>query len=188
VLARLRIFATDALRSPESAGAAGQGLRYAVVGCVVAFVYLATTTLAAELLGLAFELALALGFATATAVHFTLQRTFVWVHHGEFAVGALRQLGRYMLLIACQYGLTVVSTSTLPGAIGVPVIAVYYATVLTLSTVNFIVFRSHVFHPTVAGAREGSHASGGEIELMTGAREGRHSAGVVDAGSCSTPS
>ena len=66
--ARARTATTDArelarrLRSPES-GLIGQGLRFILSGGTVALVYLATTTILAELVGLRFQIALAIGFS-----------------------------------------------------------------------------------------------------------------------------
>ena len=134
------------LRSPES-GAIGEGIRFAMAGGTVALIYLTTTTVLAEVVDVPFQVALAIGTATALIAHFTLQRLFVWVHHEEFALGLHAQAGRYLLVAAIQYGLTAASTSLLPGALGVPVTAVYLVTALTLATINFLVFRGGIFHP-----------------------------------------
>jgi putative flippase GtrA len=134
------------LRSPNS-GTVGQGLRFVIAGGTVAVWYLATTTVLADVFGVAFELALAIGFVTGLLVHFTLQRFFVWVHHSEFALGLGAQVGRYLVVAAAQYGLTAASTGLLPGALGVPVTPVYFATVIVIACANFLVFRGGVFHP-----------------------------------------
>jgi putative flippase GtrA len=133
------------LRSPDS-GTIGQGVRFALVGCVVGFVYLTTTTVLADVFAVPFQLALVIGFATAGCVHFTLQRLFVWVHHAEFALGFSRQIGRYLLVVGAQYAVTAISTSLLPGIMGMPVTFVYLATVLALGGINFLLFRNGVFH------------------------------------------
>lgn len=135
------------LRLPDS-GTIGQGVRFALAGGVVALVYLATTTVLADVFGVTFQLALIIGFMVAVGVHFTLQRLFVWVHHTQFALGARVQVGRYSLVAAFQYAVTATSTSLLPGALGVPVMPVYFATALALATINFLVFRDRVFHAT----------------------------------------
>jgi putative flippase GtrA len=151
------------LRSPES-GSVGQGLRYAVAGSVVAVWYLATTTVLAELFGMAFQLALAIGFATAVLVHFTLQRFFVWVHPSEFALGIGAQVGRYLAVAAVQYVITAAATSALPSALGLPVTPVYLATALLLAAVNFLIFRGGVFHH---GAEDAPNARGEEGSQAT---------------------
>jgi putative flippase GtrA len=133
------------LGSPDS-GSVGQGLRYAIAGTIVAVWYLGTTTILADLVGLAFQLALVIGFLSAMLVHFTLQRLFVWVHHSEFALGLRAQVGRYLLVAGFQYGVTAAATSVLPHALGVPVTPVYLATAIALAATNFLIFRGGVFH------------------------------------------
>src|SRR5271165_1191035 len=119
------------LRSPES-GLLGQGVRYALAGGTVALVYLLTTIVLAEVVGLPFQVALAIGFGVGILVHFTLQRLFVWTHHEEFALPLHHQVGRYLIVAGVQYGVTAASTSLLPAALGVSTEIVYLATVLVL--------------------------------------------------------
>src|ERR1039458_4815150 len=102
-----------ALRAPES-GLLGQGVRFALSGGAVTLVYLGTTTVLADVAGLPFQAALAIGFSVAIAVHFTLQRLFVWTHHEEFALPLHQQAGRYLAVAAVQYGVTAASTALLP--------------------------------------------------------------------------
>ena len=80
------------IRSPDS-GLVGQGVRYALVGCFVAFIYVATTTVLADVFAVPFQLALGIGFVTGVCVHFTLQRLFVWVNNAQFALGVHEQIG-----------------------------------------------------------------------------------------------
>jgi putative flippase GtrA len=133
------------LRAPES-GLIGQGIRFALAGGTVALVYLVVTTVLAEVVGLPFQAALAIGFGVAIVVHFTLQRFFVWIHHEEFALPLRHQVGRYLLVAGAQYGITVVSTSFLPALLGVSTEVVYLATVGLLLGVNFLVYRYGIFH------------------------------------------
>jgi putative flippase GtrA len=133
------------LRTPES-GLLGQVVRFVVNGCMTAFVYLLSTTLLALVVGLPFEIALAIGFSLAVAVNFTLHRGFVWVHDEEFALPFHHQFGRYLLLACTQYGLTALSVALLPSALGLPTEVVYLATALLLTPVNFVVFRLGIFH------------------------------------------
>ena len=124
----------------------GQGTRYALAGCVVALVYLLTTTALATLARLPFELALAIGFCAGLSVHFTLQRQFVWAGRGDFALPLRDQTIRYLAAAGTQYGLTAGGTALLPSALGLPVEAVYVAIVAVLISTNFLVFRNIVFH------------------------------------------
>ena len=83
------------LRSGDS-GIIGEGARFLFAGGIVVVVYVATTLLLSSVAGLHFQIALALGFAMALLVQFTLYRGFVWGHHEEFALRAHRQVGRYL--------------------------------------------------------------------------------------------
>ncbi len=134
-----------------SSGVFGQGVRYALAGGLVTAVYLSTTTVLSDVVGLPFQIALALGFCVAVSVHFTLQRLFVWVNQEEFALPFRHQVGRYLLVAGGQYGVTVASTSVLPAALGLPTEVVYLATAGVLVSVNFLIFRNRVFHSTTRG-------------------------------------
>jgi putative flippase GtrA len=134
------------IRSPEW-GLAGQGVRFAISGSVVAAVYVTLTTVLHGALAAPFQIALLVGFVASVALHFTLQRLFVWRHYEGFALAAHRQVLRYLIVCVSQYGLTALSTSRLPGLLGVPVEAVYLMTVLTVASINFLVFRGRIFHP-----------------------------------------
>jgi putative flippase GtrA len=149
-------------RRMQRSGIVGQGVRFAMSGGVVALVYLVTTTLLAEAVGLPFQAALAIGFSVAIAMHFTLQRVFVWVHHEEFALPLRQQVGRYLIAAVLQYGLTAASTAFLPSLLGVPTETVYLVTVAVLGTTNFLVFRFAIFHaepaPAIASPADVAHA------------------------------
>jgi putative flippase GtrA len=137
-----------------------QGFRFLLTGGIVALVYVTTTTVLSQVAGLSFEVSLAIGFAVAIATHFSLQRMFVWRHSAAFALRFHHQLGRYLALAAIQYGLTAAITATLPRALGVSPELVYLPTVAILSAMNFVVFRSRIFHPeldrgALAGGRVG---------------------------------
>jgi len=133
------------LKTPES-GLLGQGVRFALSGGTVALVYLGTTTVLAEVAGMPFQAALAIGFSLGLVVHFTLQRLFVWTHHEEFALPLSHQIGRYLIAAALQYGVTAASTGLLPSVLGIPAEIVYLATVAVVLSSNFLVFRHGIFH------------------------------------------
>jgi putative flippase GtrA len=138
------------LRSPKS-GLLGQGVRFAVAGGSVALVYLTITIVLADAVGLPFQAALIIGFVVATIVHFTLQRMFVWIQHEEFALPMHHQAARYLAAASVQYGVTAASTSLLPRLLGVPTDIVYFATVATVISVNFLLFRHAIFHGKPSG-------------------------------------
>jgi putative flippase GtrA len=134
-----------ALLAPGS-GLLGQGTRYALAGVVVATVYLLTTTFLAIVVGMPFREALAIGFTLQLIVHFTLQRTFVWVHDEQFALPFRHQARRYLTVAGAQLGITAASTSLLPSVLGLSTEVVYLITVTLIASTNFVLFRNMVFH------------------------------------------
>jgi putative flippase GtrA len=133
------------IRSPKW-GLAGQGVRFVIAGGGVAVVYLSLTTVLHDVFSLPFQLALVLGFTVGVAVHFTLQRVFVWRHHGEFVLPIYHQAFRYLGVCSLQYGLTALSTAQLPTLLSLPLELVYVVTVFVLAGLNFVLFRGRVFH------------------------------------------
>jgi putative flippase GtrA len=134
------------IRSPRW-GVAGQLIRFGLSGSLVAVVYVSVTTVLHDAFGVRFQIALAIGFLMGLGLHFTLQRVFVWRHDEQFALAAHRQAVRYLGLCVSQYGVTALATSQLPGLLGLPVEAVYLATMLLIAAFNFLFFRGRVFHP-----------------------------------------
>jgi putative flippase GtrA len=133
------------LRSPNS-GLIGQIVRFLFAGGIVAVVYACVTLALADIVGLHFQVALAIGFAVALLVQFNLYRVFVWVHHEEFALPMHHQAGRYLLAAAIGYGTTAICTSFLPSVLGISTEIVYLTMVVALPIVNFTVFRYVIFH------------------------------------------
>lgn len=143
------------IRSPKW-GLAGQGFRFVLSGVVVASVYVSVTTVLHDVFSLPFQLALVIGFVVGVCLHFTLQRLFVWRHQERFALAVHHQMARYLCVCGSQYGITALSTSQLPGAVGLPVEVVYLATILSIAGLNFVVFRGRVFHPDPGSEEEPS--------------------------------
>lgn len=134
-------------RRPPGLGIIGQVVRFGLSGAIVAAVYVVSTLLLAHVAELPFQLALGLGFALALATHFALQRLFVWVNDAGFALSLDRQAGRYLAIALTQYALTAAATALLPDAVGASTDVVYLAVTACLSVSNFLLMRSHVFHP-----------------------------------------
>jgi len=136
-----------------------QGVRFVICGVIVSVVYISVTTIFAEVSHLRFQIALVIGWCSAVAVHFTLQRTFVWAHRG-FALRFRHQLARYALVAGSQLGVTATTTTFLPSVLDLPAEVVYLGTAFSLTAINFLVFRNGVFHPQSAGAGAGAGAGG----------------------------
>lgn len=130
----------------KSSGLVGQGARYAMAGAVVTVFYMLITTFFALVVGLPFQVALAIGFCFALTMHFTFQRVFVWADREQFALSFHHQAGRYLMASGVQYGLTVACTSLLPPLLGMSPEAVYIAAVPLLALCNFLMLRYAVFH------------------------------------------
>jgi len=144
------------LRSPDS-GLLGLSVRFALAGGLGTVIYVLTTTLAADALGLPFQAAQAMGFYTALCVNFVSQRWFLWVKGERYILPIHRQAGRYLLMAWIQYGVTAVATLLLPSALGIPTEVVYLAMIVLISTINFLTLRHGIFHaapasPEPAGA------------------------------------
>ena len=123
-------------------------MRFGLTGGLVTIVYLAVTTILSQLVGLPFQLALAIGFVSAILLHFSLQRLFVWTHYEGFALPLRHQVGRYLLMAGAQYGATAASTAILPGALGIDTEIVYLATMAVATTSGFLIMRFIIFHAT----------------------------------------
>jgi putative flippase GtrA len=153
-----RAFLRD-IRSPEW-GLVGQGIRFALSGVTVAVVYVTVTTVLHVALTVPFQIALLIGFSVSVALHFTLQRVFVWRHHEKFTLAVHDQAARYLGVCAVQYGITALSTSQLPNAVGLPVEVVYLMTMFAAASLNFVVFRGRIFHH---GSRHKREALGVDV-------------------------
>jgi putative flippase GtrA len=133
------------LRSPNS-GLLGQVVRFGLTGGLVTLLYLTVTTVLSQVVGLPFEVALAIGFVSAILLHFTLQRLFVWIHEDGFALPFRHQVGRYLLMAGAQYGCTAAATAILPSALGLPTEVVYLLTMVVVTTTGFLLMRFVIFH------------------------------------------
>jgi hypothetical protein len=123
----------------------GRAARFVIAGGAMSIFYLGLTSIL-TVIGLAFQAALVVSFVSAVALHFTLQRLFVWSQHGKYALPWHRQLKRYLPLVSVQYVTTAGATAILPTWIGLPVLAVYIGITVAYSLFNFLFFRTRIFH------------------------------------------
>jgi putative flippase GtrA len=124
--------------------------RFALSGAAVAAVHLAIVTVL-TLAGLPIQIALVIGYVAAISLHFTLNRRFVFAtdagyHHRLSAQGA-----RYLVVAVSSYAITAACLATLPGALGVPELAVFFAVTAVLAVVSFVTLRAWVFRPAAGG-------------------------------------
>jgi putative flippase GtrA len=123
----------------------GHAARFVVAGGAMSIFYLALTALLA-IIGVPFQAALLVSFLSAVALHFTLQRVFVWSRRGKYALPLRQQLQRYLPLVTVQYLTTAAATAALPKWLGLPVLPVYIGIALFYSLFSFLFFRARVFH------------------------------------------
>ena len=126
----------------------GRAARFVIAGGAMSIFYLGLTSIL-TVIGIAFQAALIVSFLGAVALHFTLQRLFVWSQHGKYALPMLEQLKRYLPLVSVQYVTTAGATAILPTWTGVPVLVVYVGITLAYSLFNFLFFRARIFHAAI---------------------------------------
>ena len=123
----------------------GRAVRFVIAGGAMAVFYMGLTSLLV-LVGMPFQAALILSFVANIALHFTLQRLFVWTQRRDYALALHQQLQRYLPLVVFQYVLTAGVTATVPGWLGLPVLAVFIGITASYTVFNFLFFRARIFH------------------------------------------
>ncbi len=119
-------------------------VRFALTGGVVAALYVSVMTLLV-LAGMPAQVALPIAYAVAIALHFTLNRRFVFVSQHGYAHALSAQGRRYLAVAFASYALTAIALAVLPGALDAPRLLVYYVTAVTLSLGSFLLLRRWVF-------------------------------------------
>jgi putative flippase GtrA len=118
-----------------------QGGRFAAVGAFITVLYLAVTT-AARLAGAPWWLAIAIGYAIATSTHFVLHRTVVFRREEGFQLTLGQQLPRFIAVVICQYAVTTLAVTLLPG----PEYVVFFAVAACVTVASFLLLRTKLFH------------------------------------------
>lgn len=119
-------------------------VRFAISGSAVAITHLGVVTVL-TLSGTPIQLALVLGYLLALGLHFTLNRNWVFASRDGFARGLSAQGIRYLVVALTSYALTAIALAVLPGALGVPDLAVFVVVTLVLGLIGFVVMRFWVF-------------------------------------------
>ncbi len=137
---------TTTARLRTSGHAIAVALRYAAVGGTSAVIYVGLGLLLSGPGGMNIQLAIPISYACALLVHFTLQRSFVWAHHEEYALASHLQAGRYLAVAGAQYAVTAIATAVLPSVLGVSEQLVYAVTAVLAAGLSFLALRFLVFH------------------------------------------
>lgn len=121
-------------------------LRFAFTGGIVALTQMSVMTVLVALLDFPAQPALIVAYLAALAVHFTMNRNFVFSSDAGYALHLSAQGIRYLALVLCGYSLTALSLAVLPGLLGLPQLAVYFMTVACLSLFSFLILQGWIFH------------------------------------------
>ena len=87
------------------------------------------------------------GYVVATSTHFVLHRTVVFRARGGLpaaAVAAAAAVRRASW--CCQYAVTTLAMTFLPGLLGLPEILVFFAVAACVTVASFVVLRTRLFH------------------------------------------
>jgi putative flippase GtrA len=167
------------LRSLASHPVTASGIRYGIVGVIVAVVYFGIPVALSGGAGVPIQVAIPIAYLIAVTLHFNLQRHFVFRHVSEFALTRREQVGRYIMMGAVQYPTTALATALLPKLLGLSASAAFVLVTLTISSTVFLTLRTQIFHageeirddshPASAGDRSGGELEVAEQELPGGA-------------------
>ena len=118
-----------------------QGGRFAAVGAFITVLYLTVTT-AARLAGAPWWLAIAVGYVVATSTHFVLHRTVVFRREEGFQLTLGQQVPRFVAVVVCQYAVTTLAVTLLPG----PEFVVFFGVAACVTVASFLLLRTKLFH------------------------------------------
>ena len=122
-----------------------QGGRFAAVGGFITVLYIVVTA-AVRFTGAPWWLAIAVGYVVATSTHFVLHRTVVFRREEGFALPLSQQLPRFVAVVCCQYAVTTLAMTFLPGVLGLPEILVFFAVAACVTAASFLLLRTKLFH------------------------------------------
>ena len=117
-----------------------------IAGAIVGLTYIGLTLALSGPAAWPIQLAIPVAYALSVALHFTLQRLFVFRDREAFMLATHEQIWRYLGLGLVQYVVTAAATALLPGVLGIPEQVVYVATVGVVSACAFVFLRTSVFH------------------------------------------
>jgi len=119
-------------------------VRFAASGVVVTGVYALAMVALVEMVELPGQIALAGAYGVALAVHFIVNRWWVF-SRGGYALGLSAHGTRYVCLAVTVYAVSALSLATLPDLLGISVLAAWTLTTGTIGLCNFVVLGRFVF-------------------------------------------
>jgi putative flippase GtrA len=102
--------------------------------------------------GVPIQAALAMAFVIALALHFTMNRQWVFASEGGYALHFTRQGARYLVTAVASYAVTATAVAVLPDATGLPELAVFFLAAGAMACVSFVLLNLWVFAPAAEGA------------------------------------
>ena len=118
--------------------------KFALTGVLVGLTHLGLVS-AMFLSGVPIQVALALAFMVALAMHFTLNRQWVFAANSGYALHFTIQGVRYLLAAALSYAGTAIAVAVLPDPLGIPELAVFFMATAVMATVTFVLLNFWVF-------------------------------------------
>jgi putative flippase GtrA len=125
-------------------------VRFVFTGAIVAVVHVSVMVVLVGVLDAPVQPSLVAAYCAAVSLHFAMNRNLVFASDGGYALHLSAQGVRYLALALASYAITAASLAVLPGALDLPVLVVYLATIASVSVLNFVVMQSLVFHPAPA--------------------------------------
>lgn len=108
-------------------------------------VYFSAMAALVEGLRLHVQAALVTAYAIALAVHFSLNRRYVFSSGSGYALSLSAQGARYTAVALASYALTSVALAVLPTLLGTTELLVFYAVAPAQTAVTFLVLRRWIF-------------------------------------------
>jgi putative flippase GtrA len=121
-------------------------VRFGLTGVLVAAVHMTIVTVGVAVLDVPVQLTLVVAYLVAIALHFMMHRNLVFASEAGYALHLTAQGTRYLALALFSYIVTATSLAVVPDLIGVPVLALYFATICGLAVISFTVLQVLIFH------------------------------------------
>ena len=97
------------------------------------------------LIGVPAQISLVCAVVGSTAVHFALNRQWVFMRDAGYAHHLSVQGRRYLAVVVVNYAVSSAAIAFLPALLGWPVLVVYFATNIVMAAILFPVLRMWVF-------------------------------------------
>jgi putative flippase GtrA len=121
--------------------------KFAATGTLVAAIYFVITT-ALVLAGAPTQVAVVVAYACSLAVHFTVNRRFVFVSSSGYALHLSAQGSRYLVVALSSYACTALAVA-LAARAGIPSLLAALGVPVLFAAVSFLTLRGWVFRQAV---------------------------------------